>query len=133
MSLKARVNEDMKTALRGGEKLRLSTIRMLMAAIKQREVDDRREMSDGEFIAASCRRSCCVAKAVDKVLTNIPWEDRNSPGAELRITRSPVNPTEARNVMNRLILACERQCAPPLNVRSMEGVRQLVQVGLHRR
>ena len=81
-----------------------------------------------EFIAASCRRSCCVAKAVDKVLTNIPWEDRNSPGAELRITRSPVNPTEARNVMNRLILACERQCAPPLNVRSMEGVRQLVQV-----
>ena len=67
-------------------------------------------------------------KLVDKVLTNIPWEDRNRPGAELRITRSPVNPTEARNVMNRLILACERQCAPPLNVRSMEGVRQLVQV-----
>ena len=50
MSLKARVNEDMKAALRGGEKLRLGTIRMLMAAIKQREIDDRREMSDGEVL-----------------------------------------------------------------------------------
>jgi uncharacterized protein YqeY len=50
MSLKARVNEDMKAALRGGEKLRLGTIRMLMAAIQQREVDDRREMSDGEVL-----------------------------------------------------------------------------------
>lgn len=50
MSLKARVNEDMKTALRGGDKLRLGTIRMLMAAIKQREVDDRREMTDGDVL-----------------------------------------------------------------------------------
>lgn len=50
MSLKARVNEDMKAALRGGEKLRLGTIRMLMAAIKQREVDDRREMNDGDVL-----------------------------------------------------------------------------------
>ena len=50
MSLKARVNEDMKAALRGGDKLRLGTIRMLMAAVKQREVDDRREMSDAEVL-----------------------------------------------------------------------------------
>ncbi len=51
MSLKARVNEDMKAALRGGEKLRLATVRMLMAAIKQREVDERREMSDGDVLS----------------------------------------------------------------------------------
>lgn len=36
--------------MRGGEKLRLGTIRMLMAAIKQREVDDRREMSEAEVL-----------------------------------------------------------------------------------
>ena len=48
MSLKARITDDMKVAMRGGEKLRLGTIRMLLAAIKQREVDDRREMSDAE-------------------------------------------------------------------------------------
>jgi uncharacterized protein YqeY len=49
-SLKAQVNEDMKAAMRGGEKLRLGTIRMLMAAIKQREVDERREMSDADVL-----------------------------------------------------------------------------------
>jgi hypothetical protein len=50
MALKARVNEDMKAALRGGDKLRLGTIRMLMAAVKQREVDDRREMTETEVL-----------------------------------------------------------------------------------
>ena len=50
MSLKAQITEDMKAALRAGEKDRLGTIRMLLAAIKQREVDDRREMSDAEVL-----------------------------------------------------------------------------------
>ncbi len=50
MSLKTQVSDDMKNALRGGEKLRLTTIRMLLAAIKQREVDERRELSDGDIL-----------------------------------------------------------------------------------
>lgn len=50
MTLKAQINDDMKAAMRGGEKLRLGTIRMLLAAIKQREVDDRREMTDGDVL-----------------------------------------------------------------------------------
>ncbi|MBW7931440.1 MAG: GatB/YqeY domain-containing protein [Gammaproteobacteria bacterium] len=50
MSLKARITEDMKAAMRGGEKLRLGTIRMLMAAIKQREVDERQEMADADIL-----------------------------------------------------------------------------------
>lgn len=50
MSLKAQINDDMKSALRAGEKERLGTVRMLIAAIKQREIDDRREMSDAEVL-----------------------------------------------------------------------------------
>lgn len=50
MSLKARITEDMKAALRGGEKLRLAAVRMLLAAIKQREVDERRELSDSDVL-----------------------------------------------------------------------------------
>lgn len=50
MSLKARITEDMKAALRGGEKLRLAAVRLLLAAIKQREVDERRELSDGDVL-----------------------------------------------------------------------------------
>jgi len=46
MSLKNRINEDMKAAMRAKEADRLGTIRLLLAAIKQREVDERRELDD---------------------------------------------------------------------------------------
>ena len=45
-TLKARITEEMKSAMRAGEKERLVTIRMLLAAIKQREVDERTETTD---------------------------------------------------------------------------------------
>jgi len=51
MSLKARITEDMKAAMRSGEKDRLSCIRMLQAGIKQREVDERIELGDAEVLA----------------------------------------------------------------------------------
>ena len=46
MSLKDRINEDMKTAMRARETGRLATIRLLLAAIKQREVDERTVLDD---------------------------------------------------------------------------------------
>jgi len=45
-ALKDRILEDMKTAMRSGDKERLGTIRMLLSAIKQREVDERTETTD---------------------------------------------------------------------------------------
>ena len=50
MSLKERITEDMKTAMRGGEKDRLATIRLLLAAIKQREVDERIQLDDAQVL-----------------------------------------------------------------------------------
>jgi uncharacterized protein YqeY len=52
MALKERVTEDMKSAMRAGEKERLATIRLLMAAIKQREVDERITLDDSQVLAA---------------------------------------------------------------------------------
>ena len=49
--LKSRVIEDMKSAMRAGDKSRLETIRMLTAAIKQREVDERITLDDSAVIA----------------------------------------------------------------------------------
>ncbi len=46
MSLKARVTDDMKTAMRARETVRLGTIRLLLAAIKQKEIDERIELDD---------------------------------------------------------------------------------------
>ena len=48
MTLKERITEDMKAAMRASEKERLSTIRMLQAAIKQREVDERITLDDAQ-------------------------------------------------------------------------------------
>lgn len=51
MSLKAQISEDMKTAMRAKDSTRLGTIRLLQSAIKQREVDERIELADGDVIA----------------------------------------------------------------------------------
>jgi uncharacterized protein YqeY len=51
MTLKERITEDMKNAMRAKEAARLSTIRMLLAAMKQREVDERIELADAEVVA----------------------------------------------------------------------------------
>ncbi len=50
-SLKERITDDMKTAMRAKEADRLSTIRMLLAAIKQREVDERITLDDAAVVA----------------------------------------------------------------------------------
>jgi len=52
MSLKAQITEDMKSAMRAGQKERLATIRMILAAIKQREVDERIQLDDSQVLAA---------------------------------------------------------------------------------
>ena len=57
MSLKARITEDMKTALRARDRARLGAIRLLLAAIKQREVDERIELNDMQ-----------VTEAIEKML-----------------------------------------------------------------
>ncbi|MEO8136226.1 MAG: GatB/YqeY domain-containing protein [Betaproteobacteria bacterium] len=51
MTLKERITEDMKAAMRAKEVARLSTIRMLLAAAKQREVDERITLTDADVLA----------------------------------------------------------------------------------
>lgn len=51
MSLKQRLTDDMKAAMKSGEKDRLATIRLVNAAIKQREVDERITLDDASVIA----------------------------------------------------------------------------------
>jgi uncharacterized protein YqeY len=50
MSLKEQIRSDMKTAMRAGEKDRLSTIRLLLAAIQTREIEAREDLSDGDVL-----------------------------------------------------------------------------------
>ena len=49
--LKARIQDDMKAAMKGGNKPRLGVIRLILAAIKQREIDERIELDDEQVLA----------------------------------------------------------------------------------
>ncbi len=51
MSLKIRISDDMKTAMRAGEPQRRDALRLLLAALKQREVDERKELTDTDVVA----------------------------------------------------------------------------------
>ena len=51
MSLKARINDDVKTAMRGGDAPRRDALRLLLSALKQREVDERKELTDADVVA----------------------------------------------------------------------------------
>ncbi|MGH8156106.1 MAG: GatB/YqeY domain-containing protein, partial [Rhodanobacteraceae bacterium] len=48
--LKARITEDMKAAMKGGDKPRLAAIRLILAALKQREVDERITLTDAQVV-----------------------------------------------------------------------------------
>jgi uncharacterized protein YqeY len=48
--LKARITEDMKAAMKGGDKPRLATIRLILAALKQREIDERTTLDDAQVM-----------------------------------------------------------------------------------
>jgi len=49
--LKQQLTEEMKAAMKGGEKARLGVIRLILAAVKQREVDERIELDDSQVLA----------------------------------------------------------------------------------
>ena len=51
MTLKERISEDMKAAMRAKDAARLSAIRLLLAAMKQREVDERIELADADVVS----------------------------------------------------------------------------------
>ncbi len=51
MTLKSRVTEDVKAAMRAKDSQRVGPLRLLLAAIKQREVDERRELADADVLA----------------------------------------------------------------------------------
>lgn len=51
MALKIRINDDVKAAMRAGDARRRDALRLLLAALKQREVDERKELGDADVIA----------------------------------------------------------------------------------
>ncbi|HEX9686347.1 MAG TPA: GatB/YqeY domain-containing protein [Burkholderiales bacterium] len=51
MSLKSRINDDLKAAMRSGDARRRDALRLLLAAVKQREVDERKELGEADVVS----------------------------------------------------------------------------------
>jgi uncharacterized protein YqeY len=65
MSLKDRLSEETTAALRAGEKIRLSTLRLLSAAVKNREVELRHPLDDDEFVEVATREAKRRREAIE--------------------------------------------------------------------
>lgn len=68
-ALKARLTDDMKLAMKSGDKSRLGIIRLLLAAIKQKEVDDRVTLSDDDVLAILVKQSKQRRESIDQFKT----------------------------------------------------------------
>jgi uncharacterized protein YqeY len=68
-ALKARLTDDMKQAMKSGDKARLGVIRLLLAAIKQKEVDDRVTLSDDDVLAILVKQSKQRRESIDQFKT----------------------------------------------------------------
>jgi hypothetical protein len=82
MALKERIQEDMKSAMRSGEKERLATIRLILSAIKQREVDERIVLDSFDSIRTSGdsrleRGKTAIVLALLSWMRKKPCEDLN--------------------------------------------------------
>jgi len=65
VSLKDRLAEESKAALKAGEKVRLSTLRLLAASVKNREVELRHPLDDDEFVEAATREAKRRREAIE--------------------------------------------------------------------
>lgn len=68
-ALKARLTDDMKLAMKSGDKSRLGVIRLLLAAIKQKEVDERITLSDDDVLAILVKQSKQRRESIDQFKT----------------------------------------------------------------
>lgn len=68
-ALKARLTDDMKLAMKSGDKVRLGVIRLLLAAVKQKEVDDRITLSDDDILAILVKQSKQRRESIEQFKT----------------------------------------------------------------
>jgi uncharacterized protein len=88
VSLKDRITEDMKAAMRSGERERLSTIRLILAAIKQREVDERITLDDSQVLAVLEKMVKQRRESIAQFQTGGRQDLVDKESAELRIVQS---------------------------------------------
>jgi uncharacterized protein YqeY len=109
VELKARLGEDLKAALRSGDKLRVSVIRLLTALIKNREVEKRGPLTDAEVLQAimtSCKQR---QESIDQYRQGGRQDLVDKEGAELSILQSYLPKPLTSEELQALILEAIRE------------------------
>ena len=112
MSLKTQLTEDMKTAMRAKDQVSLSTIRLINAAIKQFEVDERTEADDAKVISI-LTKMVKQRKDSAKIYTEAGRQDlADKENAEIEILNRylPQNDVRRRNQNCRGSSCCRNRC-----------------------
>lgn len=103
MLLQDRLTDDMKTALRTGDKTRLSTIRLLRAQIKDREIERGRPLSDGDVLEVLTRAVKMRKEAIELYRQGGRTDLLSKEEAELRIIQSYMPEPLSRDELLALI------------------------------
>jgi len=109
VELKARLNEDLKAGLRSGDKLKVSTVRMLTALIKNREVEKRGPLTDAELTQAlttSCKQR---QEAIEAYRRGGRQDLVDKETAELAILQSYLPPPLAADELARMVQEAIRE------------------------
>ena len=87
-TLKQRINDDVKKAMRAREKSRLVTLRLILAAFKQKEVDDRIELDDNQCLVILDKMAKQLRESIDQYQKAGRTDLVEKEGAELEIIQS---------------------------------------------
>ena len=105
--LKARIQEDMKSAMKAGEKERLGVIRLMLAAIKQKEVDDRIDLTDDAVLAVLDRmvkqRRESISQYESAQRTDLAEVERAEIGVIQNYLPQPLTEAEIRSMVEAAI------------------------------
>jgi uncharacterized protein YqeY len=103
MSLKERIQQDMKDAMRAADKPRLGTIRLMLAAIKQIEVDERKDLDDVEVTAVLDRMVKQRRESISQFEKAGRTDLVDQEAAELAIIQTYLPEPLSESELNRLI------------------------------
>ena len=101
MSLKAKINDDMKAAMRAKDAPRLGAIRLLLAAMKQKEVDERVELTDADIVAIIDKMLKQRRESIARRVQRKPYDTRGRDSVlhsddRSAVPREPVTPERRR-------------------------------------
>lgn len=109
--LKARLADDLKTALKSGDRLRTSVLRLLQALIKNREIDKRGELDDAEIIQAVIASCKTRKEAIEQYRKAGREELAAKEEAELMLLEAylppPLSPEELQHKIQEALVAAQ--------------------------